>query len=123
MTKRIKLLFTLALLGSSLIGCKHFASINKEAIATYSKILTERTLKNLFGEENIDFEKKYFNISITSSKEKIKKVIGKKISVFLTRKGNIEFTTQKFSIKLNWIPTPSDTTKRDINLIFNKNGS
>jgi len=63
-----KIKIGILILGFWLSGCNVLKS-NKDVIADYSKLVAEKTLKNVFGSKKLVFEKDSINIDAIITKE------------------------------------------------------
>lgn len=98
-----KLLYIFIFLSMSFQGCNVFKhSISKDMIASASKTLLDRTIRKLFNADTLSLEKDSIYIDGLIKADKAKKILGRKVSNFLTRNGSIYFKTDSLELHLEW---------------------
>jgi len=113
-------IYTSMILVVLLGSCSLFKdSVNKDMILATAHSLTERTLSQLFNGD-VDLSRDSVNITAKVPAEKLRKVLGKKAYGFLTYSGSISFETEKLKLKLYWLRLYNDSTKRNINLRYER---
>jgi len=104
----------------STFSCKLFK--DDSPIFGYSKTIAKKTIKDIFGNEDNVFEKDSIYLSTIILKEKAEKILGRRISNFATKEGEIYLKTTKEELKLTWQVFEKDSTKRKILLTYLKSG-
>lgn len=91
-----------------LASCK--VNEQNQIIFEVGKSITEKSLKQIYGVDII-FEKDSIYLAGTFAKEKIKKIIGKKVSQILTNQGEIKVDNLNFFADLYYNTPHPDSSK------------
>lgn len=94
-------------LSVSLFSCKSFWESSKDVFFDVLHAFTEANIKKLFPEENLQKDSVFLQGKF--DREKVRKILGQKVSDFLTPQGKGQLLTRKFDGEVRWIRTDPDS--------------